>query len=444
MIILVGVLITGIFMAGAKTSQLALSWVFRRLQSGDIGDWTTPVLLLFYGWTGIIGVLGFLLSLPIVSGTGRRLSALVDHSAWELWEVYRRPIQETLRRDETPHAYVKVDDPRVSAPILLERLYLLFMFLGHALALGAIVQFLATDPYLASRLWMRYSLAIGLANLVAAGWCGTSFGFASALLATTLLFQITLGVLDPALTGPGVGLPPGCLSLFLIALSILGLYLNGRSFPQESLLVVTNRGLRRVHLEEAQVTAWQKADAPLLLVATPIAAGVRLQVGSQDGRDKLRPFRLSGDGAGALVRAELQTQDLKAELQGSDESSGIAGHLGQIPLLGWALLPALIGLTHFTLLPPQISRLQVETIFMTYREEWLNERPANLDAALTRLLEKDQDLGPALMTRAQILADKDQEEKARKLLDRLLTRRVPWQKHHLVTQAKALLKELAP
>lgn len=428
---------------GLEASELVLLWVFRKLQAGrGGGGWHLPVLMLYLSWSALVGVFGFLLSFPALAGTGRRLSALIDRNAWYLWDAYRKPIQETLRRDEVPVAYAQVDDPRLSTPLLFERLYLGFLALGHVLALTGVLQWLQLDPLMAGKTWAGYGLTTAVTSSLAVGWCGTSQGFAIGIGALAIFTQIFLAVLDPALTGPALGLPLGTLSAITLGLVGIGVSRNVREARPESLLVVTNRGLRRAHLEDGQVHAWQKADAPLLLVATPTATGVRMQVGSQDGRDKLRPFRLSGDGAGANVRAELHTQGLKAELQGSDESSGIAGHLGAVPLLGWILILVMIMGTHLSLVPSQVARLQMNTLFLGYQQEWASGKPENFEAGVAKLLASAPDLGTAQLTHARLLVELRQREEARKELEGLIARRASWPECRLVKQAKEELEKL--
>ena len=434
--------IAGIVFAGARTSDRMLSWIFAKIRSGSVGDWSMPVHLLYYGWVAIVGVMGVMLTMSELSGVGARQAAELYRQAWHLWDDFRTPIQETMRPDEEPLGYMSCDHRSLRAPVLFERLYLLFLLMGHIMAVGIINELVSTDPYLACQLWLRYGVVVGALSVTAAGWCGTSLGFSVMLLVVTFVGQAVLWAIDPALTGPGIGLPPFALSGILLALALIGVVKNARSDRGVALLVSTNKGLRRCELQGSQVTSWQKADAPLMMLATPFASGVRLQVGSLDGRDKLRPFRVAGDRTGGHIAKVLESKGMRADVQGDDESNGIAGRLGEVPALAWVLLVSIVFLTQRTVLPPLINKLQLATVFDAFKDELQAGQAENMDTALEKLLSANPDLGSAALTRAQIFLDQGKKDEARQLLEQIVVRRAVWQRTPLVAQAKTMLEKL--
>jgi hypothetical protein len=443
LILLVCGIIGGILFAGVKTSGILIAWIFTKIKAGVFSDWSMPLILVFYGWVALVVVLGILLTASDASGVGARESAELARSAWFVWDDYKGPVQELLRNGEVARGYLQVDHRRMLAPALFERLYTLLLLFGHILVLQAIQAMNPLDPYMAAAVWLRYGLAAGLMNVVAVAALPVSAGFAVILLVASIVTQAALVTLDPALGGAGVGMPPFTLTLILVLLPFVGVVVNSRKSSTEALVVATNRGLRRVVLDNGQVTSWEKADAPLLVMATPTASGVKLQVGSKDGRDKLRPFRCSGDAAGAGIKEALESQGLKVDLQGADESSGIAGRLGEVPALGWILLLSIAFMTQKTVLPPVTNWFQVTSVFDAFGESWREEgKGEELGQALERLLDANPHVGPAQLTEAEILAEGGDADKARFLLQRLLRKREPWPNTPLVVKAKALLKKL--
>lgn len=442
LILVVCGIIGGILFAGAKTSGILITWIFAKIKAGTFSDWSTPLILVFYGWVAVVLVLGMLLTASDASGVGARESAELARNAWYVWDDHKEAIQELLRDGEVPRGYLQVDHRRMEAPALFERLYMLVLLFGHILVVQAIQAMSPLDPYMAAAVWLRYGLASGLLNLVATAALPVSAGFAVALLVIAIVTQVALVVLDPALGGAGVGMPEYTLTLILILLPFIGVVVSARKASTNALLVATNRGLRRVVLARGQVKSWEKADAPLLMMATPTASGVKLQVGSKDGRDKLRPFRASGDAAGGKIRESLESQGLQVDLQGADESSGIAGRLGEVPAIGWILLLSIAFVTQKTVLPPVTNWFQVTSVFDAYGETWRDEhKGAELAEALERILDANPDVGPAQMTRAEILAEED-PDKARFELQRLIRRREPWPDTPLVVKATALIAKL--
>lgn len=443
LILVVCGIIGGILFAGAKTSGVLITWIFAKIKSGAFSDWSTPLILVFYGWVAVVCVLGVLLTASDASGVGARESAELARSAWYVWDDHKGPIQELLRNGEDPRGYLQVDHRRMEAPALFERLYTLMLLFGHILVVQAIQAMSPLDPYMACALWLRYGLAAGLMNVAAVAALPASAGFAVALLVIAIVTQVTLVVLDPALGGAGVGMPPYTLTLIMILLPFVGVVVNSRKSSLTALLIATNRGLRRVVLEGGQVKSWEKADAPLLMMATPTASGIKVQVGSKDGRDKIRPFRCFGDGAGAGIQETLEGQGLKADLQGADESNGIAGRLGEVPAIGWILLLSIAFMTQKTMLPPVTNWFQVTSVFDAHGDTWREEgKGAELGEALGRILEANPDVGLAQLTRAEVLAESGEADKARFLLQRLIRKRESWPDTPLVVKAQALLKRL--
>ncbi len=441
--VVIGLIVVVLLAAGFLGSTHLLDLILKRSEAGTASGFGAGVHLLFAGWLGIAVAAALLLTVVESFGGPERLRAIFDQEAWFRYGKASAHIREILHKDEVPVGYVEVDHPDMSAPKLFERLFLLLLILSHVGVLAAVHRLASNDGYQAFTLWVSFAPVATLVVCGAFACCRPSSGFLILVMAIFPIFHRVHWKIDPVATGPALGLPPLSLPIGLVLLVLLtGIHLL-RAQRDHSLLVVTNRGVRRFHVSGSEATLVDKADHPLVMVATPTASGCRMQIGGSQGREKLRPVHLVGPNESEAVAAAARPHSEKTILEGSGEPSGIAGRLGELPMLGVAFVLLLALVTHQMLLPPVIGRLETQRLLDQHQEEWVAGKGMPLADDLGKLLAANPALGPARLIRAQILADSGHPDQAAREVDEFLRRRAPWASSALVVQAEALRATLS-
>lgn len=439
--VVVGSLVAGMLVVGIQMSNVLTVFVGKKLQAGVIGNWNTPVQLIFLGWVAILVVAAVILTIVDLWNAAPRDRAEQDRGGWELSMRARERLATGLK-GETLLAYTEADSPEHTAPLFFERLFFLLVVFAQVAGLVTLQRIAPIDGYQAFLLWLTFGLASTMVACAAMLYCRPSRSLVVALMVWTPIVQRVHFVIDPASTGPALGLPAGSLSVFLAALTVgTGLaVIRGRS--SRRLFLVTTAGIRTVDVDGEEVSIHGRADLPLRVVGTPAPTGISLQVAGRNGEDKIPALRIAGSAALQELKGVLGAAfGDKAKVEGRDDTSGIAGRLGEVPLLGWLVAALLILVSQQSLLPPIIGWLQVNTLLEVYADDLAQGETRMMENALEGVLAMNPALGPAITMKASILLRKGKKAEAAKLLDGFLKAREPWADAPLVKQARKLREE---
>lgn len=437
----VAILLAAIVVLGIQFSNALLEVLGQRLLAKGSIDWTLPVQLLFAFWAAITVVVATLMTVADLWDAPRQLGAAWDREAWLVFGTCRETLLGSLKRDEQVLGYLEVDHPDMRAPVLFERALLVTLLACLGASLVGVDQLVGMDGYQAFSLWLSLAPVATVVACAAVLWCRPSRALCGALaLSIPLVHRVHWGV-DPMTTGPALGLPAPALSVALAATVLAVLAHAWRGFSTRHLLVFTDLGARLFRVQGDDVALQGGAEHPLRVVATPLAAGCRLQIANREAKEKMRPVVVQDHEILARLRTLLGSRGLALDTEGSDEASGIAGRLGEVPLLGWVLIAALLVTTNLTLVPPVVGRLQVATLLEKHQAAWQRGATGELEAGLDALLETNPNLGPAVLIRERIRQQKPDQTASVEALQTFLDLRKAWTDTPLVDQAQALLAE---
>lgn len=437
--LVMGVVLLGLVGSGLATSERMLAWIGSRLQTGSIRDWAMPVQVLFAGWCALLFVASLLLTVTELFGGVAREEAVWDKRAWFAYAHHRKEIDGGPMAGESKLGYAQVDHPDMVAPAFFERLFMLMLTIFQIGGLLLMYRLCAADPLHGARVFMKIGIGTTVIVALALAKCGVSRTFAiGVLLWTPVVFRVAWGI-EPASTGPAMGLPPFSLPIGAMVMLALAARASALATRDPTLLFVSATGLRRIAVGKAGVRLVDRVDQPLVLAATPTATGSRIKVARKNGQGIMASVLVTGDGVAGRIAEMLVMADGRADRQGSDEPSGIAGRLGELNLLAWVLLIVLPLLVELALLPPLIQHLRLQSLREAYLEAWRGGDPAPLSTGLAPVLAQSPGYGPAALLQAKLLWELGKKDEAGLLAEKVLAERQAWPTHPLVERARRLL-----